>query len=93
MTGTVAREVLAPNRRSLEIQRDNALDRISYLQDARSRATDYLTCLMSDVSPITPFDIAEALSILNETPEASAARRFPEPVLGSAVLDQKEDQK
>lgn len=52
VSATVARPVLAPNRRSLEIQRDNSLDQVSYLQDARRRATDYLKCLAADVEPI-----------------------------------------
>ncbi len=92
METTVARPVLAPNRRSLEIQRDNALDQVSYLQEARTRATDFLKCLASDVDPITAFDINEALAILTETRQASDARRFPA-VLDSVTLDQKEDQK
>lgn len=91
MSATVARPVLAHNRRSLEIQRDNSLDQVSYLQDARRRATDYLKCLAADVEPITVFDINEALAILNETREASDARRFPA-VLDSEPLNQKEDQ-
>ena len=88
----IARPVLAPNKRSLEIQRDNSLDQVSYLQDARARATDYLKCLAADVEPITAFDINEALAILNETREASEARRFPG-VLNSETLNPKEEQK
>lgn len=91
MSATVARPVLAPNRRSLEIQRDNSLDQVSYLQDSRQRATDYLKCLAADVEPITAFDINEALAILNETREASDARRRIG-VLDSETLNQKEDQ-
>lgn len=58
---------------------------------ARRRATDYLKCLAADVEPITAFDINEALAILNETREASEARRRIG-VLDSETLNQKEDQ-
>jgi Fic family protein len=78
---------------SWQAERDSLLDRISHLQDARERASAFIATLVEAREPITPFDLTEMTKILWETPAESEARRFPEPVLDSVFLEQKEDQK
>lgn len=81
---------LEPSVTSWQRERDAMLDRISHLQDARDRATDFLARLAGEVSPITAFDMGEAIALLWETPEQSEARRFAG-VLDSETPDPEED--
>ena len=74
---------LSPGKRYIDIQRDNALDYIAFLQDKQVRTKNFLNRLATEVEPITTFDIIEALDILNENRMESEARRFHSVVLDS----------
>jgi len=74
---------LSPGKRYIDIQRDNALDHIAFLQEKQARTRNFLNRLATEVEPITTFDIIEALDILNENRMESEARRFHSVVLDS----------
>jgi hypothetical protein len=93
MEGTPSRVALAPSRRSVEIQRDNALDQVSFLQEKHTRVGDFLARLVDEVEPVTKFDIFEAIALLKESREESEVRRSLDRVLSSGVPSEKEDQK
>ena len=74
---------LSPGKRYIDIQRDNALDHIAFLQEKQARTRNFLNRLAAEVDQITAFDIIEALDILNEDRIESDARRFHGVVLDS----------
>ncbi len=80
---------LEPSVTSWQRERDGMLSHISYLEDCRTRAGEFLL-KVARLEPITEFDITEALMILWEAKDQSEARRWP--VLDSEILNEKEDQ-
>jgi hypothetical protein len=66
---------LSPSVNRWQRERDGLLDRLSYLEETRTRTGEFLIEL-SAIPDITPFDITEALALLWESQPDSELRRF-----------------